>query len=719
MPTDEAESSANAPDDSRPTPDSEATTRDDKNPLRRVVLWLLGIDLFALLVPRGLEQLAPYVTVLARLLDSGGIESVVFLSFVIGYSDVVWALGWLVLTGIAVWYAPELIRPEATDWPDSHLLRGLTALPMLWGGLLAETFYRSVLTGVIGPIAVPITVPLTPLTVGGNLLVVVVLFGWVFYDSAGESTSGRPGHVGYVLRGVTLVTILSLFFALFSLISPFGEVFAVLSYVVSSADLPSDPAERLVEAVTTIWQHGALALMTVYVAATLATVGSIVLAARLRAPPDFLSVAPVSAVFLVVLSASTAGYVYTYCERTLRQFRHNFDPTVDPTHRVYGVLIPTAVMASLIAGEYVFGDPTAGPTPVGGVVGLLAAGAPLLNVVGATDVGRDDDDGESITVYDRDAATVEKHIRATAEDRQRTTVRFDVESRHDEPLDVSIIDTVPSWLNPETVEFREEEPDNWDIRWDTLRHTTVVPPDGSRTLGYDVVGHHVVVGSEQGTRDVHHQTTIHLGRETDSIESDRRHENSFSINVPSYHLPPIAISIFFGLLGAAAPTEGVFLIAEWVDATPGGYPLTDAVLRFLQIFSLVTLTYVPVGISTHLDELRTLGVDLSSGNDEPGPSVRRFRLLSAASLTLVAGLVVSLADPFPASVTDWVLWFSGASAGGLIIAADGLRGAIGQITDLVQFLSYFVFKEIAIGVIFYVTVFVGLLSFLSSLVTRS
>ena len=682
-----------------PEADANASQNGASSRIKRVVLWLLGLDLFVLLVPRSIEQLAPYVVGLTRLLDAGGMESVVVLSFVIGYAEIVWLLGWLVLAAIAVWYAPKLIRPGATTWPSSYLVRAVMVVPILWSGLLAETAYRSVLDGIVGPIAVPVALPLTPLTVGGNLAAVAVLFAWVLQQSDERLSPGERNPLGYVLRGVALVAILGLFFGLFSLITPFGEVFAVVSYLLSSSEIPSDPAERLIEGATTIWKRNALAVMTVYLAAMLVTTGSVMLAARLRVPAGFVSAAPISALLLVLFGVSAGGYTYLYCERTLRQFRQNFDPTVDPTVRVSGMVIPIAVLISLVAGEYVFADPTVGPGLASGIIGVFAVTAATFELMINIGQKPDENDGKSSKqweICDRELAAVGKHMRTDPDDPRRTLVAFDIVSRHDEPLDVRVTDTVPAWLDPKTIEFDGDEPGAWDVEWDELSHETTLPPEGIRTLRYEVSGHDLAIGPERGTRDLHHGTHVELGRQSASIESETCRDNPDTINIPSYHLPPIAIGIFFGLLGAAAPLEGVFPISEWVDGTPGGYPLGETGARFLLISSLVVCSYVPFGISTHLDELRESGVGFSTETTQWGPSARRFRLVSAASLIAAVGIAARLAGPLPVSAPfdRWIPWVSGAGAIGLLFAAYGVRGAFNTAWEVVTFLTAFVFREL-------------------------
>lgn len=679
--------------------------------IKRVVLWLLGLDLFVLLVPRSIEQLAPYVVGLTRLLDTGGMESIVVLSFVIGYSEVVWLLGWLVLAAIAVWYAPKLIRPGATTWPSSYFVRAVMVVPILWSGLLAETAYRSVLDGIVGPIAVPVSLPLTPLTVGGNLTAVAVLFAWVLQQSDERLSPGERNPFGYVLRGIALVAILGLVFGLFSLISPFGEVFAVVSYLLSSSDIPSDPAERLIEGATTIWKRNALAVMTVYLAAMLVTTGSVILAARLRVSAGFVSAAPLSALLLVLFGVSAGGYTYLYCERTLRQFRQNFDPTADPTVRVSGMVIPIAVLISLVAGEYVFADPAVSPSLASGIVGAFAVAAPTLEIllnIGQKPEENDGKSSEKWNICDRELATVEKQMRTDPDNPRRTVVSFDIESKHDEPLDVHVTDTVPAWLDPKTVEFDGDEPSAWDVTWDELSHETTLSPEGSRTLGYEVRGYDLAIGPERGGRDLHHGTHVKLGGQTESVETETCRDNTETFNIPSYHLPPVAVGIFFGLLGAAAPLDGVFLIAEWVDRTPGGYPLGETGVRFLLISSLVVCSYVPFGISTHLDELRESGVDFSAGTDQWGPSARRLRLVSAASLVAAVSIAARLAGPLPVSAPfdRWIPWVSGAGAIVLLFAAYGIRGAFNTAWEVVEFLGGFVFRELLSAfILFFVILF--------------
>jgi hypothetical protein len=369
------------------------------------------------------------------------------------------------------------------------------------------------------------------------------------------------------------------------------------------------------------------------------------------------------------------------------------------------MVIPTAVLISLVAGEYVFADPTVSPSLASGVVGAFAVAAPALELLLNIGQKPDENDGKSPEqwdICDRELATVQKRMRTGPNDPRRTVVVFDIESRHDEPLDVRVADTVPAWLDPKTVEFDGDEPGAWDIEWDELSHETTLPPEGSRTLRYEVRGYDLAIGPERGTRDLHHGTHVELGRQSASAESETcRNDPGMTINVPSYHFPPIAIGIFFGLLGAAAPLEGAFLLTEWVDGTPAGYPFGETGARFLLISSLVVCSYVPFGISTHLDELRESGVDFSTETTQWGPSVGRFRLVSVASLIAAVGIAARLAGPLPVSapLDRWIPWVSGASAIVLLFAAYGIRGAFSTAWEVVEFLTAFVFRELLLALI--------------------
>lgn len=622
--------------------------------LRRSVPTLIGADVIARLGPEALETLAPYLLGVTRVFETGVAEAtIVLFGLVIRYPSLVWGLSWLALVAIAMVYVPELVRPERTDWPSGLLGRLVFAVPVVWVGFLTEAAFRRVLAATVGETTAPFVAPLTRTSLGGTLLVALGLFAWVYHDSGPGGSPHDHSLVGYLLRATVLLVVLGVFFASFSMLSPYSELFAIalFAYALVSASATgaaSDPAERLVESAATVWERPAQAVMSLYVTGALAVVVLALLAVRVRVPANMFARAPLPTTYLVAVGAMLLLYTVVYCERALRPFRRNYDPETEPTTGVEGGFFPATILISLLLAGYVYGDPLVLPGVLEIAVGLVTVfGVPLL--AGGFSLGNvyglpSEDDLE--TEAEDDDLRVEKTVEPV-EGRHATRVSFALHSDHDDPVAVVLTEELPFWARSELV--RESTGSvQWDLHGDRISYETTLRPGETERAEYFIATPESVTADEllrgfSTTTEFRSSTAVENGPAPETTTEDDGGSNdadgaetaddepspgspssrgAYEYNMPRYHLPPVAIGVFAALLAAPAPLSGEYVLTGLLDGSLFRTDLVRTLTRSVAVFLLVTLPYVPFGATTHRGHLQELydelGIDEEVDPDEAG-----------------------------------------------------------------------------------------------------
>lgn len=603
--------------------------------LRRVIIGVLGFDIVLRLGPEALDTVVTSVLGLGRVFEPLITESIIIVfGLVVRYPDFVWTLGWLAITLIAVRYVPELVRPDASDWPSGVILRLLFAIPVVWSGLLAEAAIRRLIEQTIGPVSGPFVAPLTAPVVGGDLLVTAALFGAVYWHSDDTDPPRKRGAVGYLLQAYVLVTVLGVSFAAFSLLSPYSELFAITLYFLPTLDqkmgdtdelgeffqsffeffgpilggffgllavfvpIPTlmrggDPAERLTTAVTTVWERPAQTVMALYVTSALTVVLLTLIAVRIRAPPNMLAVAPVSTLYLLLVAGGATLYSFVYSERTLRQFRRNFNPEMEPTTRVEGQFLPAAVLVSILLNSYVFGTPLARPDLVHIVVGAFTVWIALV-LISERDVPgfAGEPTSDALQSEGKRAGVSFTKEAAAVDDGEAVGVEFEFESEREEATEIEVTETLPYWARPGDYWLGEDGSGEWDRLDTALRYEVELPPDATRTARYRL-----------GLPESAQVDEVMRGFNLRISGAWTSRPGNYEFNVPMYHLPPAAIALFAAILGAVAPFEGQYIVTTLLDGTVSSLDYDSVAWRFVRIFLLVVLPYVPFGVATHRRQL--------------------------------------------------------------------------------------------------------------------
>jgi hypothetical protein len=627
-----------------------APGKGERGPAARAVAWVLGLDLTLRMGPGFVDVVAPYVALLSRVPDAGTAEVVIVSGAVLGYSDLVWGLSWMVLALVAVVYVPALVRPSSPAWPGALSQRLAFAVPVLATGLLAEAVLRRVLAAVVEVPPAPVPLPLDVRVLGLIVATTVLLFGWVWRRTESDADARDHPLPEFLVRGVVLVVILGTFFAEFSLLSPYSELLAVALYLRSrGSDTPADPVERLTEGVATVWERPAQVAMVAYVTSILTVLVLVVLAARFRAPPTLFAVAPLSTAFLVVIAGSALFHTYTYGERMLRRFRQQFDPETEPAQRVEGFLLPATVLVTLVLDGYVFGDPIAGPGPVEAFVGLLMTAAAFMTIYVNVEQGFGSTEDDTVAT----AGGIE--LTKSVEDRgSDPSVTFRFESTRDEPVAVRLTENLPTWVTPNDIFGHGDRGDGeWRIGRRDLIYEATIEPDGPHEFQY-----HIRLQEDATADDLLNGFRFEVGTEDGSRAEDRSHETGQTddFRLPDYHLVPVAAGLFAALLGAVRPLEGQFLVATVLDGTVLALDSLQVGKRFGSILALVVLPYVPLGVYTHLayrEELhRHRGVELTADERTFAEQLRGTGI--ACGVLFVGVLAAVLGVPFltPAQ-TNW------------------------------------------------------------------
>ncbi|WP_324761082.1 hypothetical protein [Haloarcula montana] len=590
--------------------------------LRQLVYGLFGFDLSANLLPRLLDWLAGYGLVLLRLQEIDWLESVVVFVSVVGYGNLMWGLSWLFLFALALYYVPRLIRPADTEWPHSPVARLLLVVPFAAAGLLAEAGFRQLFATIGVRSTAPFTAPLTPLTIGGTALVSGVLFAGVYVSASSGSSRGNS-LPGYVVRGLVLVVIVGVFLAEFSLLSPIAEVFAIGFLLISrNSPLPSDPAERLIEGATTVWEHAALVVMAVWVTSVLAIVGLVALVIRFRSPADFLSVAPLGFLFLLLVATSVGLYAYLYCSRALLISRRNADPQQESLNSLAVGLLPTAIGVGLLVDRYVFADPLAGPTLFQFLVGGLLVYFSLVSLLFSELDGGDD----------HDELSVRKSV-TKSDDGGRKLVRFSLDSEYDESVEVSINDPLTKWQHHEIWMYDTNQVEDWARTDAGVEFTTVVPADGEKEIKYGVA-----IPQRIGARNyqTEYDTVVRPAERSEFDDGESAHtstENIASFNYPRHHQAVFDVGVFFGLttlwVRQFAPMAPVF---ETTVPIVGSGSTTGAAVPLLTVIA----SYLPFAVAIQIRELASG----SSLDTESGTGVRETVVANRGTV-LAAGAVLS------------------------------------------------------------------------------
>lgn len=598
--------------------------------LRGTIVTVLGLDLVLRVAPDVIAWIATYLGAVARLFDVPAVESAILLGVALGHPATVWALSWITLAVIGVVYVPKLVRPGAADWPSALPSRVALTVPMLGAGLLAEAGFRWLLGVVVEPTPAPVALPSSGPFAIGLVAATLVLFGGVWW--ADDDRTDARTLPGYLLRALALVAIVGVFFAQFSLLSPYSEVLAVVLFALSRDELPADPAERLTEGAATIWERSAQALMMLYVTGALAVVVFAVLAVRVRVPPSLPWVAPYSTAFLVLVAGSATFHTYMFGDRMLRRFRRGFDPEVESERRVEGFLVPAAILVSLLLVEYVFGDPTAGPGLLETAVGLTVAPAAVMMVLLSNDQGRPDRFDE-LSEPDEPAPlsdSIDRRLAPAGSDDGPTAsargvdlvesvdldgavpvVEYVIRSSRDDPVRAGVEKAFPHWVVPGAVALAHDLDEGEDFfadRWVT--YETTVPPNGARTLRYAVPVPETAT-PENLVGGLLFRVGIGEGPVAKDEDTNRERFDLYSF--PDYHLAPLAVATFLALLGAVRPLEGQYLVTAILDGSILALDPWTVGGRFVLILALVVFPYVPFGVSSYLaareDLRRRLGAE--------------------------------------------------------------------------------------------------------------
>lgn len=589
--------------------------------LRQLVYGLFGFDISANLLPRLLDWLAGYGLVLLRLQEVDWLESVIVFVSVVGYANLMWGLSWLFLLALALYYVPRLIHPADTEWPQSPVARLLLVVPFAASGLLAEAGFRQIIATIgIRPTA-PFSVPLTPVTIGGTALLSGVLFASV-YATASYGSSRRNSLPGYVVRGLVLVVIVGVFLAEFSLLSPIAEVFAFGFLLISrNSPLPSDPAERLIEGATTVWEHAALVVMAVWVTSVLAVVGLVALIIRFRSPSDFFSVAPLGFLFLLLIATSVGLYAYLYCSRALLISRLNADPQQESLNALAVGLLPTGIGVGLLLDLYVFADPLAGPTLFQFLVGGLLVYFSLVPLLFS-----------ELEAMDPEGLDVQKSVRKD-DDSDGKLVQFTLDSEYDERVEVSLSDPLTKWQHHEIWMFDTNQIEDWSHTDAGVEFTTVVPADGEKEISYGVA-----TPDRIGARDyqTEYDTVVRPKESSQFDDGESEHTNEVSIgsfNYPRHHQAVFDVGVFFGLttlwIRQFAPIAPVF---EMMAPVVRSGPVAGAAVPFLTVIA----SYLPFAVAIQIRELAAA----SSLETESQRGVRQTVVANRGTL-LAAGALLS------------------------------------------------------------------------------
>ncbi|MFC7078500.1 hypothetical protein [Haloarcula halophila] len=591
--------------------------------LRQLVYWLFGFDLSANFLPRLLDWLAGSGLVLLRLQEIEWLESVVVFVSVVGYGNLMWGLSWLFLFALALYYVPRLIRPADTEWPSSPLARLLLVVPFAAAGLLAEAGFRQLFATIGVRSTAPLTVPLTPLIVGGTALGSGVLFAGV-YATIPHGSSRANSLPGYVVRGLVLVVLVGVFLAEFSLLSPIAEVFALGFLLVSrNSPLPSDPAERLIEGATTVWEHAALVVMAVWVTSVLAVVGLVALVIRFRSPADFFSVAPLGFLFLLLVATSVGLYAYLYCSRALLISRRNADLQRESLTSLAVGLLPTAIGVGLLVDRYVFSDPVGGPTLFQFLVGGLLVYFSLVSLLfSELDGGNDHDE-----------LRVRKSV-TKSDDGGEKLVQFSLDSEYDESVEVSISDPLTKWQHHEIWMYDTNQVEDWARTDAGVEFTTVVPAAGEKEIKYGVA-----IPQRIGARNyqTEYDTVVRPAERAHFDDGESAHtsnENIASFNYPRHHQAVFDVGVFFGLttlwIRQFAPMAPVF---EMTGPVVGSGPIAGAAVPLLTVVA----SYLPFAVAIQIRELAAA----SSLGTESRTGIRQT-VVANRSILVAAGAVLSV-----------------------------------------------------------------------------
>jgi hypothetical protein len=407
----------------------------------------------------------------------------------------------------------------------------------------------------------------------------------------------------------------------FSLLSPIAEVFALGFLLISrNAPLPSDPAERLIEGATTVWEHAALVVMTVWVTAVLAVVGLVALIIRFRSPPDFFSVAPLEFLFLLLIATSVGLYAYLYCSRALLISRRNADPQQESLNSLAVGLLTTGIGVGLLLDLYVFADPLAGPTLFQFLVGGLLVYFSLVPLLFSEFEGDDLED-----------LNVQKSVRKN-DDSDRKLVQFTLDSEYDERVEVSLSDPLIKWQHHAIWMFDTNQIEDWAHTDAGVEFTTVVPADGEKEIKYAVA-----TPERIGARDYHTEYDAVVRpkerSQFDDGESEHTNEANVGLHYPRHHQAVFDVGVFFGLttlwIRQFTPMAPVF---EMMAPVVRSGPIAGAAVPFLTVIA----SYLPFAVAIQIREFAAA----SSLETESQTGVRQTAVANRGTL-IAAGALLS------------------------------------------------------------------------------
>ena len=647
-----------APSEVEPENGSSAADPGDRTrPLDRLVGLALGADLAVRFGPELLEFLAAYVSLLRVLPNPGTAESIVIFGFALGYSDVAWGVGWAVLAVLAVVYVPSLVRPGRSDWPDDLPYRATFACPVLGAGLLAEAAFRRLLEQIVtlppAPVALPVSVP----AFAGVLVTTIVLFAWLGMTTDDGWPTSEYRFASFLVRGVLLVAIVGIFFAEFSLLSPYSEVLAFVLYLAASGpDIPGDPTERLTQGVATVWGRPAQVVMVLYVTGVISTVVFVVSTVRFSVPARiFETPFSMATVFLLVVAGSALFHTYMYGERMLRRFREQLEGNRNPARRVGGFLGPSAILTSLLLDGYVFSDPTVPPGIAKIVVGLWVALAAVMMVyipVARLSTPREEDDDVTVTAGGIDLT------KSLSESGDTTQVTFSFESSRSDPVSVRLTENLPNGLTPKDI-FAHGGADGggWEIKRRELVYEATIEPVETHEFQY-----RLQLQENPLVEDLWNGFRLDAGLDNEPPVEDFTTKTGTGDDFPlkDYHLVPVAAGLFVALLGAVRPLEGQYLVPMLLDGRVFDVDVVSVGSRFGLLFGLVVLPYVPVGVATHIRYRRDLHErrDAELTASEETFAVQLTGMAVASSLILCALIVLVTEVPVLNPTWETVTFYS-------------------------------------------------------------